>query len=239
MVKLLEVNKILVEGKNDVAFINALLKFINKKIDVSAIDVKSLEKGLSENTLTIALEEFRDKEIYHYNKLGIIIDIDNNTQKERLDFIASIINKVFSIKINVEDVGTEYSITFNKNSFILSIWLMNVNGKGELMTVLREIKKQNSSIADCIQVCCSQKNDFNQKAFDDDWSHLYMKWDCCSLKERKSHINFSLALKLDETKMTEDEKKVAVENNYQKLVNAWDFGHNSIELLRNYLTQFQ
>lgn len=233
-------NKILLEGKNDKAFIDAYIKYLTFTNNISTeIATNKLENGFSEEEFTRALIEIKNKEIDDITHLGIIVDIDNSAQ-EKINTINNCFNKVFQIENVFQNEATIYSFNFNNKTTNVSLFLMkDSNGKGELMNVLREIKNQNSTIADCIENCCSKKVDFNQKAFDDDWSHFYMKWDCNNLEARTNKDNFTLALTIDSKIKDEEKINKLKEGHYQRLVSFWDFEHDTLKDLRNYLNQFQ
>ena len=92
-------NIIIVESKNDAIFMQAMVDTLNCAIQVDPpiyIDnYKSLE-GLSETELIKALKSLEaniDKK--GIEKIGIIIDIDNYSEQERLKFVDRCIKQVF------------------------------------------------------------------------------------------------------------------------------------------------
>ena len=92
-------NIVIVESKNDRIFMQAMVEKLNCDIQVESPiyidDYKSLE-GLSETELIKALkalEALIDKN--NIEKIGIIIDIDNYSEQERLKFVDRCIKPVF------------------------------------------------------------------------------------------------------------------------------------------------
>ena len=152
-------------------------------------DYESLE-GLSEtkliNTLK-ALEANIDKR--DIEKIGIIIDIDNDSEQQRLQFVDRCIKQVFESETlsstkQFIDICTNYGTNAK-----LACYFTNVGGKGELETLLKAIKAKDSTYADCLdswKICLeSQGKKINQKEFDKFWISNYIRFDTCSKQEQK------------------------------------------------------
>jgi hypothetical protein len=186
-------NIVIVESKNDRIFMQAMVEKLNCDIQVEQPiyidDYESLE-GLSEtkliNTLK-ALEANIDKK--GIEKIGIIIDIDNDSEQERLKFVDRCIKQVFeaeslsSTKQFIDISGD------NRTNAKLACYFTNVGGKGELETLLKAIKARDSTYADCLdswKTCIeSQGKEINQKEFDKFWISNYIRFDTCSKQEQK------------------------------------------------------
>ena len=152
-------------------------------------DYKSLE-GLSETELIKALKALEaniDKK--GIEKIGIIIDIDNCSEQERLKFVDRCIKEVFeaeslsSTKQFIDICGD------NGTNAKLACYFTNVGGRGELETLLKAIKARESPHADCLnswKTCIeSQGKEINQKDFDKFWVSIYLRYDTCSNQEQK------------------------------------------------------
>ncbi|MDI9875332.1 DUF3226 domain-containing protein [Flectobacillus rivi] len=86
-------NIILVEGKDDKAFIEYLIQ----GVDVKEFSVNILE-GLSKDALTKRLASLKTGFLKNpFEKLGIIIDQDSFTREERLAFINECLQESFDI----------------------------------------------------------------------------------------------------------------------------------------------
>ncbi|MFM2026329.1 MAG: hypothetical protein DWQ51_15410 [Microcystis wesenbergii TW10] len=101
---------------------------------------------------------------------------------------------------------------------------LHVNEQGELETVLREIKTQDSPHADCVEAwrfCLAQKNiDINRKKIDKLWIQNYIREDTPSQNEKrdpKKYCNLSHALT----------KK-----------DIWNFEHEVLNELKEFLQLF-
>ena len=186
-------NIVIVESKNDRIFMQAMVEKLNCDIQVESPiyidDYKSLE-GLSETELIKALkalEALIDKN--NIEKIGIIIDIDNYSEQERLKFVDRCIKPVFeaeslsSTKQFIDICGD------NGTSAKLACYFTNVEGKGELETLLKAIKARDSPYADCLdswKTCIENLgNKINQKDFDKFWISNYIRYDTCSNQEQK------------------------------------------------------
>ena len=193
-------NLIIVESDNDKFFIEKLrdvMGFTNIKVDEPICNITDFEclGGLSEKKLTQTLKEVS---FHQYQKVGIIIDADDKEIAERIDLINKCVRAL-------ENFPTDFKITqineFIKvkssddevNSFDVEIgcYIMNVNGKGELETVLKAIKSEESIYADCLEAwrdCLTSKGEtIKDKSFDKLWVNFYQRYDNC--KENQSNAD--------------------------------------------------
>ncbi len=209
----LEVSKniLIVESENDKYFMQALIQ------DIDTGELESLESvckiddyeclgGM--NKLEYKLEEIkRSIRKKNISKIGIVFDADQASIETREAQINSIAEKVFSAKDDVE----------------IEIFILNMRGRGELETVLKEIKSEPSTYADCLNDwrTCLQKNGakITDKAFDKQWVQFYQRYDCCSAKEKK-----------------QADKKCSNKASFQKKI--WNFDHEILGDLKEFLKSF-
>ena len=210
----------------------AMVEKLNCDIQVASPiyidDYKSLE-GLSETELIKALkalEALIDKN--NIEKIGIIIDIDNNSEQERLKFVDRCIKQVFeaeslsSTKQFIDICGD------NGTNAKLACYFTNFEGKGELETLLKAIKAKESPHADCLDSwrdCLKKKGkEIKQKDFDKFWIDNYIRYDTCSNQEQKqagkkcSMSGFDYVMK---------HKK-----------NIWDWNNPALDDLKEFFTLF-
>ena len=171
----------------------AMVDFINCDIQIEEPifinDYESLE-GLSETKLINTLKELKsDLQKRDIEKIGIIIDIDNCSEQERLNFVDRCIKQVFEAESlsstkQFIDISTDYGTNAK-----LACYFTNVGGRGELETLLKAIKAKDSTYADCLdswKICLeSQGKEINQKEFDKFWISNYIRYDTCSNQEQK------------------------------------------------------
>ncbi|MEG4114384.1 MULTISPECIES: DUF3226 domain-containing protein [unclassified Microcoleus] len=185
-------NIVIVESKNDAIFMKAMVEKLNCDIEVEPpiyIDYESLE-GLSETKLINTLKDLEaDLQKRDIEKIGIIIDIDNDSEQERLKFVDKCIKQVFESETLL---STKQFIDIsgdNGTNAKLACYFTNVGGKGELETLLKTIKARESPHADCLnswQTCIeSHRKEINQKEFDKFWVSIYLRYDTCSDKEQQ------------------------------------------------------
>ena len=95
---------------------------------------------------------------------------------------------------------------------------MNVDGYGELETILKVIAK-NSLYADCLDKWneCLGENRLNIKQFNKLWIQFYQRYDCCSKKEQK-----------------QADKKCNNEVSLKK-IDCWDFENPNLNELKQFL----
>lgn len=165
-------NLLIVESENDQYFIEALVERINVNIKIDSpvclIDEYECLGGIGklENKLRSLTGQVLKEGI---DKIGIIFDADNVGVEQRTRQIEEKINLVFGESPDV----------------IFSIFILNVAGKGELETLLKAIKCQDSPMADCLNAwqACLQDKKLKQKDFDKFWIQIYQRYDCCTKRE--------------------------------------------------------
>jgi uncharacterized protein YqgV (UPF0045/DUF77 family) len=186
-------NIVIVESKNDAIFMQALVEQLNCDIQVEKpIYIEDYERleGLSETKLITTLKALEaDLQKRDIEKIGIIIDIDNSSEQERLELVNRCIKEVFesetlsSTKQFIDICGD------NGTKAQLACYFTNVEGKGELETLLKAIKARESPHADCLnswKTCIeSQGKQINQKGFDKFWVSIYLRYDTCSDNEQQ------------------------------------------------------
>jgi hypothetical protein len=186
-------NIVIVESKNDAIFMQAMVEKLNCDIQIEEPifidDYESLE-GLSETKLITTLKALEaDLQKRDIEKIGIIIDIDNDSEQERLQLVNKCIKDVFesetlsSTKQFIDIYGD------NGTNAKLACYFTNVGGKGELETLLKAIKARDSPYADCLdswKTCIeSLGKEISQKDFDKFWISNYIRFDTCSKQEQK------------------------------------------------------
>jgi hypothetical protein len=135
-------NIIIVESKNDAIFMQGMVDKLNCDIQVEPPiyidDYKTLE-GLNEKKLITILNDLKaDIQRQDIEKIGIILDIDNYSEPERLEWVNKCIQKVFksetlsSTKRFIDIYGD------NETNAKLACYFTNFEGKGELETLLRQ-----------------------------------------------------------------------------------------------------
>ncbi|MEA1893155.1 MAG: DUF3226 domain-containing protein [Campylobacterota bacterium] len=165
---------LIVESENDKFFVEALIAHININVEVGnpicTIDEYNCMGGMGK--LKNRLEELKSRLLKgdEINQVGIIFDADKVGVDERIKQIDDIKDSVFA-----------------SDELDLKIFIINIDGNGELETLLKEIKSINSPIADCLeswQECLADKK-LNKKDFDKLWIQIYQRYDCCTKKEQK------------------------------------------------------
>ena len=147
-------NILIVESENDKFFIEALLTHINLDVKVGnplcTVDKYECMGGMGK--LKYKLEEIKSRLLKgdDISKIGIIFDADKVGVNERIKEINKIKDSVF------------------KNDEInLKIFIMNINGNGELEILLKEIKSKDSFTADCLESWqeCLKEHKLEKKRF--------------------------------------------------------------------------
>jgi len=185
-------NIVIVESKNDAIFMQAMVEQLNCDIQIEKpiyIDEYKALSGLDETKLINALKALKaDIQKTDIEKIGIIIDIDNYSEPERLQWVNKCIQQVFESETwsstkQFIDIGGD-----NGTKAKLACYFTNVGGKGELETLLKAIKAIESPHADCLdswKTCIeSQGQEIDRKDFDKFWVSIYLRYDTCSNQEQ-------------------------------------------------------
>lgn len=216
-------NLILVESVNDRAFVQKMMQ----KLSVDSTEAQNILPDAEcdcMNGYTGLPKKLTEIKFDKYEKIGIIIDADNEGIAARIEYINNCLNaENIGSNITIEDINTPVHSINLTVTFI--VYIMNVNGKGELETVLKEIKSKASDHADCLnawQDCLSKKSiNFAKKDFDKFWVSNYARFDTCSSNEQKqAGRKCSIAAAIDKE-------------------GIWDFDHSVLEDLKTFLKLFQ
>ncbi|MFZ2967474.1 MAG: DUF3226 domain-containing protein [Sulfuricurvum sp.] len=214
-------NLLIVESHNDKFFIEALNESLKIDIKVNQpicqIDDYECLNGLSEKKLFDCLNEVKFE---NYTKIGIVIDADQEGIENRLALIDSVV-KQFDDTIEIKNINTPIRSDNLNLEFIC--YITNVNGYGELETLLKIIKSENSTYADCLNAwreCLDQNGKkISDKDFDKFWVNNYLRYDTCTKKEQ-----------------TQADRKCKNEIAIKKPI--WNFEHEALTDLKAFLELF-
>jgi len=205
-------NLLIVESQGDKFFIEKLLSVINEKsvtVDEPICNIDDYEClggiGNLEKKLKFIKSKIKKEGI---DKIGIIFDADNIGVEQRTKDIQNSINIVFGDNISVE----------------FKIYIIQVNGKGELEDILKIISTKDSYFADCLEdwkKCLEEKNiTITDKIFNKFWINNYIMYDSCNSSKHKGNKSkyciFEYAIK---------EKDI------------WNFDHEILDELKEFLRE--
>jgi hypothetical protein len=186
-------NILIVESKNDKIFIEKLieiLNFDNIEIDepICVDDYECLD-GWSKTAIIRALKSLSASlPKKNITKIGIVIDQDKHTKEQRLNLINECVDQVFTKSAILNDVSSLIEVKSNFDiSLQLGCYFTNVNQQGDLDTLLKAIKTQDSDYADCLESWrnCIKEHEktISNEDFDKFWVNNYIRFDTCLKKE--------------------------------------------------------
>lgn len=232
-------NRLIVESKNDKIFIHSLVNYLNiSNVDISELTLVNVTEndyltlgGLSKSSLERELKTIEaDAQKSNINKVGIILDADDS-QSENLGKINEAIINVFPQTQAIEKICQFIPIISEilDENIQVACYFVNINGFGELETLLKAIKSQDSTYADCLsswQSCIEKhhKQIVSQKEFDKFWISNYIRFDTCSKRDKQ-----------------QAEKKCSMSGfDYvmTKKQYIWDFEHAALGELKEFLKMF-
>ncbi len=203
---------ILVEGKDDKAFVEAILP----KSEIREILVDKLG-GLNEETLKKALARLKNELLKNpFDKLGIVIDHDRFSVNERLLFVNKCLSQAWGVRLTKANNLEKYPI----EGFEIEIacFFIGVEQSGSLDTILRQIPSESSTISNCLIGCLP--NNTLPKELDKAWIYYYIRWDICDAEDRihgKERVTLAYSLNPK---------------------NAWKLDSPLLDSLRVFLNQF-
>ncbi len=219
-------NILVVESHNDKFFIESLLAYLQRvdievSLPICSIDEYECLDGLSETKLVDRLVNLRiESDKRGIEKIGIMIDADAKGVARQLSLVNTALEKA---KFNVQLPDTNIWVDDDSQALSISCHVLNVEGFGELETVLKLIKAGDSIFADCLDAwksCLqSQAKTISDKDFDKFWVSIYQRFDCCDKKEKK-----------------QAQRKCSFEASMKKPI--WNFEHESLAELKDYLSSF-
>jgi hypothetical protein len=185
-------NYLIVESQNDKYFIEAMIRHLNlSNVEVSNATICNIDDyecmdGLNEQKIVQALRHLSDKSEKSPDdfNVGLLIDWDDKTLEERLSLLNNAIRQVFEETSPLTAIN---QFVTAQEGFNIACFFNGVNQKGELETLLKAIKSQDSTFADCLDKWrdCVGNENLSQKEFDKFWVAQYIRYDTCSKKEKK------------------------------------------------------
>ncbi|MCK4492871.1 MAG: hypothetical protein KAU26_02350 [Methylococcales bacterium] len=197
-------NVLIVEGKEDKAFLEYLLD-IENITDVTIAEPPKVNiaelGGLSKEALNKQIGRFipqmkRGK----IEKVGLVVDLDTlesgGGYEKRLTLINLSIQESFkNLDIDISAIGElskknqVIKLLIDDNEVLITFFFIHLNGKGELEDLLREIKIHDSHHADCLEAwrkCLKLKNiEKSDKEINKLWLHYYIRYDICTQDEQE------------------------------------------------------
>ena len=228
-------NFLIVESENDQFFVEGLLAFLKiKTIDVNRGNLRSIcdiydfdcMDGLSQHKLNEAFSRLRrDVRQKGIEKIGVILDANSVGIEGRLAMVNQAVEDNLSIKPELKIQNQFYEFEFDGYPLNIGAHILNVDGAGELETVLKEIKALDSTYADCLYEWknCLEKQDkkISEKDFVKYWFENYIRYDACDKKERK-----------------QAGRKCNKEVSLKEKSHLWNYEHKCLNELKAFLSEF-
>ena len=221
MAGVLEVNKLIVESKNDKIFVEKILKILNlQNIEVSE-PICLIDECICLDGLGNLEKKLRELKLDSINKLGILIDADEVGIEKRISEINKILKKL-DISIELKNIN-EFQKD-EKKDIEVACHILNIEDRGSLDNILKTIAKNSSPYADCLESwkkCLEEKKEkVSDPIFTKFWVNNYLRFDTCTKEEQKQiseKCNFEKALEKD----------------------VWNFEHQALDSLKDFLKLFQ
>jgi hypothetical protein len=245
-------NILIVESENDQYFIEALVnQALSDDTNVCRID-EYKHSSLDETKLTTQItNSLLDATRNISTKIGIILDMDNSTEQERIDLI----NKCLEQSCNECSYPKPKKLTKTKefvpcqtnygSEIQISCFFTNIDGQGELETVLKAIKTKDSTFADCIYTgwlnCLVNKGkkygssgetcDISDKEMLKLWVDFYKRFDTLTRQNRNETNTDWRGIMIGFTKNEKQLKKV-------RGIEIFDLNSQRLDDIKSFLKMF-
>jgi 5S rRNA maturation endonuclease (ribonuclease M5) len=219
-------NLIIVESHNDQYFLQVLIDHLKLNIEVGmpvcSVDDFECLGGLSEKRLIQSLNEIKSKiEKENYQKIGVLVDADEVGIDERVALVQRAMTAA-GADVTPNAINTLTSCPAWEVE--LAIGITHFEGNGELETLLKKIKNQDSTYANCLeawkQCLDKQGKTIKQKDFDKFWLNNYFRYDTCSEHEQE-----------------QAGRKCTKQAAFEK-AGIWDLEHSALDDLKTFLRLF-
>jgi hypothetical protein len=180
-------NILIVESKNDKHFFQAIIRKLNLDIEITTPiliadeDYREMH-GLSKEKLKQVLRNLAASiQRGEIEKIGVIIDIDNYQEIDRVSFVNQCMQEVFPDSELLSEVNKFINLNVSDLNVQLACYFTNIDGQGVLETVLKTIKQKESIHADCLEswknCLVSNGKTIKDKDFDKFWVSIYVRFD--------------------------------------------------------------
>ncbi len=171
---------IVVESEDDKVFIEA----IARGAAIRTFEVQQLGgQGQLEKRLEILKNQLvKTQTVGDTIRIGIVLDRDREPLSERFAFVNKALKTTFGVQL---DTASTFVKSKDQNVEI-ACYFVNVDGSGELETLLKQIANRPSPYANCLdswRKCIP--NAISDKEFDKLWIHYYLRWDTATDEDRE------------------------------------------------------
>jgi len=239
MIWKLEVNNlIIVESANDKYFIEKL-NLDNIEIGKPICNVNDFNCLASKDNLKTRLNAL---ELDSYGRIGIILDADLEGIEQRIVEINNALKSICN-DISIEKINQFYRS--DEVDLEIACYIMNIDGKGELEDIMKEVKSKDSTYADCLEAwrnCLESKGiTIKDKEFVKIWMSHYLKYDTCLGKDKNQKSKKCSNELINNTENTENTEEI--ENNLKSNAftikkDIWNFKHPVLAELKEFLVLF-
>jgi hypothetical protein len=213
-------NIILAEGKHDRAFILSLLK--GHQTDFEEIEVSAEMGGWSPENLKNAVQPVKNRTIKNgYQRIGIIIDLDQDTEANRVTLINKALEGVFDVQLPSSNEPVKFK--FEDLEIEISCYFIAFDKVNELEGYLMKMAQSPANYANCLEQWrnCIGHDNISDKEFRKLWVYYYIYWDTSSKKERRNAVECC-----------------TVEYSLLNKPQHWNFDIPELDTLKTYLLKF-
>jgi len=212
-------NLLIVESNGDKYFIEALLNDMNIKLKPTEIVC-----SINDYECLGGIDEREQKKLE--KKLQFISNKIDTGQIEEIDTIGIIFDAdKIGIKQRTQDIQDKIDLVFGEDTKVkFKIYIMNLDGNGELEDILKEIKTKDAPYADCLnswKKCLEEQNiEITDKIFNKFWINNYIMYDTCSNAKHRGNKN-----------------KYCIFEYAMKSKDIWNFNHPTLDKLKEFLQE--
>ncbi len=221
-------NIIIVEGISDKKFLESYIAYLQKTFPSQYLLINDIKDAKGQDAIFSILKA---QKIY-INKgatknIGILIDADKEGIRTKIENkINSAIEKAFDIKNAVKAPNEISPINYGSNIVNIFCYIFNIDGKGELEDILKEIRTdKNAEIPICLDRFVECMKGFNEAYPEKQY--------------KKNFINFYGYECIKKEGLNAKEIKVKLKEYEYYAPPYWDFEHDMLKDLKRFLELFQ
>jgi hypothetical protein len=221
-------NIVIVEEITDKIFIEKYVEYLKANFPKEYLLIDSIKTANGQDALAsiLSAQKISIKKGETKN-IGILLDADEEGIEAKIkDIINDAIETAFKAQHHIKDINKTFRIEYEGNSFNIFCYIFNIDGKGELEDILKEIRKdKNTKSPMCLDKfvkCLGGFNDaYPEKEYKKNFIWFY-GYDCIKTKE-------------SDTEKTKDKLK-----NYEYYSSDYlNLEHDALNGLKTFLSLFK
>ena len=147
-------NIIIVEGITDKQFVENYIEYLHEKFPAKYLLIDSVKSANGQDAISSILNAQKISITKgETQNIGILLDADKEGIEEKIqNIINPAINKAFHLQNHIKSSNERFPIKLGENIVNIFCYIFNIDGKGELEDILKEIRiDKNTASPICLE----------------------------------------------------------------------------------------